>query len=255
MIRKPMVAGNWKMHLTVQEALNLCATLIRELDKVTLERVEVVVAPAFVLLQTVQASLKGSGIRIGAQDVHWEPKGAFTGEVSGPMLVEFGVTHVIVGHSERRHIMRETDEMINKKVRSALQNNMTPILCVGETLEQRQSNLTQGVVETQIRAGFQGLSPEDVRRLIIAYEPVWAIGTGVNATPEQAEEVHGFIRALISEIAGKAVGEGVKILYGGSVSPDNISGLIAKSNVDGALVGGASLKADSFAKIVRSSVK
>lgn len=255
MTRQPMVAGNWKMHLTVQEAQNLCATLIRELDKVTLERVEVVVAPAFVLLQTVQASLKGSGIRIGAQDVHWEPRGAFTGEVSGPMLAEFGVTHVLVGHSERRHIMRETDEMISRKVRAVLANQMTPILCVGETLDQRQSNLTQDVVDGQLRAGLQGLSPQEVGRLIVAYEPVWAIGTGVNATPEQAEQVHAFIRDRIAEIAGKSVAECVRILYGGSVSPDNISGLIAKSNVDGALVGGASLKAESFAKIVRSSVK
>jgi triosephosphate isomerase len=212
---------------------------------------EVLVCPPFLALDAVRQILEGSPIRLGAQDIHWEAKGAFTGEVSPAMLKEVGVSAVILGHSERRHVMGETNEMVNKKLKTCLAAGLLPILCVGELLEERNMGVTREVVERQITKGLEGLTPEDVARTVVAYEPVWAIGTGKTATPRQAEEVHHYVRKLITQKAGEPVGQGIRILYGGSVSPDNVKELMAEEDIDGALVGGASLKVDSFLKIVR----
>jgi len=212
---------------------------------------EVLVCPPFLALEAVHQILDGSPIKLGAQDIHWEAKGAFTGEVSAAMLKEVGVTAVILGHSERRHVMGETNEMVNKKLKASLAAGLLPILCVGELLEERSMGVTREVVERQISKGFEGVGPEDVARTVIAYEPVWAIGTGKTATPRQAEEVHHYVRKLITQKSGEAVGQGIRILYGGSVSPDTVKELMSEEDIDGALVGGASLKVDSFVKIVR----
>jgi len=212
---------------------------------------EVHVFPPFLALESAGQILQGSPIKVGAQDVHWEAKGAFTGEISPAMLKEVGVVSVLLGHSERRHVMGETNEMINKKVKAALAAGLLPVLCIGELLEERNMGVTREVVERQIAKGLDGLTPEDVSKLVLAYEPVWAIGTGKTATPRQAEEVHHYVRKLITQRAGEAVGQSIRILYGGSVSPDNVKELMAEEDIDGALVGGASLKVDSFLKIVR----
>ena len=195
--------------------------------------------------------LDGGPIKLGAQDVHWEAKGAFTGEVSPAMLKEVGVGAVLLGHSERRHVMGETNEMVNRKTKTCLAAGLLPIVCVGELLEERNMGVTREVVERQIAKGLDGLTPEDVARCVLAYEPVWAIGTGKTATPRQAGEVHHYLRKLITQKSGEAVGQGMRILYGGSVSPENVKELMAEEDIDGALVGGASLKVDSFVKIVR----
>ena len=238
------------MNGLVQEARDLAAGLRKELTTHA-GSPEVLVCPPFLALAGVREALADGPIRLGAQDVHWEPKGAFTGEVSTAMLQDVGCTAVILGHSERRHIMGETNEMVNKKVKACLAAGLLPIVCVGELLEERNMGVTREVVERQINKGLEGLGPEEVAKLVIAYEPVWAIGTGKTATPRQAEEVHRYLRKLITQKSGEAVGQGIRILYGGSVSPDNVKELMAEEDIDGALVGGASLKVDSFAKIVR----
>ncbi|HLV60608.1 MAG TPA: triose-phosphate isomerase [Fredinandcohnia sp.] len=249
--RRKFVAGNWKMHKTLEEARRLAADLRRELDGV--EGVRVAVIPPFTSIAAVAEALRGSPIEVGGQDLHWETQGAFTGEVSGPMLRDAGAGLVLVGHSERRHLFGETDETANRKVRAALDAGLSPILCVGETLEERDAGRTLEVVGSQVRAGLAGLGAEDLNRVAIAYEPVWAIGTGRTATPEQAQEVHAFVRAELRTIAGE-VADVVPILYGGSVKPDNAGALLALPDVDGALVGGASLQADAFAAIVRAAL-
>ena len=212
---------------------------------------EVLVCPPFLHLDAVRQALDGSPIRLGAQDVHWEAKGAFTGELSTAMLKEVGVTAVLLGHSERRHVMGETNEQINRKLKACLAAGLLPVVCIGELLEERNMGVTREVVERQIAKGLEGLTPEDIAKCVIAYEPVWAIGTGKTATPRQAEEVHHYVRKLITQRAGEAVGQGIRILYGGSVSPDNVKELMSEEDIDGALVGGASLKVDSFVKIAR----
>jgi len=212
---------------------------------------DVLVCPPFLALESVRQVLEGGPIKLGAQDVHWEAKGAFTGELSTSMLKEVGVSAVLLGHSERRHVMGETNEMINKKAKACLAAGLLPILCIGELLEERNMGVTREVVERQISKGLEGLTPEDVAKCVLAYEPVWAIGTGKTATPRQAEEVHHYVRKLITQKSGEAVGQGIRILYGGSVSPDNVKELMSEEDIDGALVGGASLKVDSFLKIVR----
>jgi len=237
------------MNGTVKEARDLAAALKKELGREP--GPEVLVCPPFLSLAAVHEELEGSPIRLGAQDVHWEAKGAFTGEISIPMLKEVGCSAVLIGHSERRHIMGETHEMVNRKLRSALAAGLLPIVCVGELLEERNMGDTRAVVERQVAKGFEGVPAEDAAKVVIAYEPVWAIGTGKTATPRQAEEVHHFVRKLVSQRWGDPVAQGMRILYGGSVSPDNVRELMAEEDIDGALVGGASLKADSFAKIVR----
>lgn len=236
------------MNKTVSEAVELISNLKSLTADVT--DVEIVVAPPFLAIYHVAQEVKGFNIQVSAQDVFWEEEGAYTGAVSPKMLLDVGCEYVIIGHSERRQYFGETDETVNKKIKSSLQHGLIPIFCVGETLQQRESGDTFNIVETQIKRGLSSLSSSDMENVIIAYEPVWAIGTGKTATSEQAEEVHSFIRKLLKEIY-KDTADRIRILYGGSVKPDNIDGLMAKPNIDGALVGGASLKADDFARIVK----
>jgi triosephosphate isomerase len=246
-LRRPIIAGNWKMHKTPSEAVKLVEELI---PLVKDAKAEVVVIPPFVDLTEVARVIKGTNILLGAQNMFWEEKGAYTGEISPVMLKEIGVTYVVIGHSERRQYFKETDEMVNKKVLSALSHDLKPIVCVGESLSQREEGKTYDVVLTQTREALKGVSEEDITKVVIAYEPVWAIGTGKNATPQDANEVIKAIRNTIAELYGKDKAEMVRIQYGGSVKPDNISGFMAESDIDGALVGGASLVAEDFAKIV-----
>lgn len=248
--RRPIIAGNWKMNCTVQEAVQLVNILKRELfDE---EKTEMVVCPPFTALGTVAEIIEDSPIELGAQDMFWENKGAYTGEVSGDMLRDLGCKYVIIGHSERRRYFNETNEAVNKKVKSALSIGLNPIVCVGETKEEREKRITEKIVESHIMEGLKDINGDDILNCVIAYEPVWAIGTGINATPEQAEEVHSFIRnKLLTEKYSDSIASKVRIQYGGSVTPENIKSLMAEADIDGALVGGASLKAEGFIKIVR----
>ncbi|HJU28676.1 MAG TPA: triose-phosphate isomerase [Candidatus Binataceae bacterium] len=254
-MRRKLFAGNWKMNLTPSEGRELIGALRRALDpaasRLSSDR-EVLVAPPFLSIPAIAQALAGSSILLGAQNMHFEEKGAFTGEVSAPMLRFFGVTHVIVGHSERRHIFKESDELIAKRLAAVSDNRMTPILCVGETLEQRDRGETLSVVLGQLQSGLLSLTPDRAARVIVAYEPVWAIGTGRNATPEQAQEVHGAIREALRDRLGREAADGMRILYGGSVTAENVDSLMANPDIDGALVGGASLKAESFARIAQA---
>ena len=249
--RKPLIAGNWKMNLSISEAVALVSKLRDEIKTMN-EGPEVLVAPPFTSIGPVKEVIKDCPISLGAQNMHWEDSGAFTGEISGKMLMEIGCTHVILGHSERRHIFGETEDMINKKVNKACELGLTPILCIGETLEEREAGHTFDVLASQLRGSLASivektLLPND---LIIAYEPVWAIGTGKTATPEQAQEAHQFVRDWVQETFGNESAQGLRILYGGSVKPDNAASLMAMPDIDGALVGGASLKAESFLGII-----
>jgi triosephosphate isomerase len=248
-MRLPLIAGNWKMHGTLRDAADLAAGLRRQLDG--LEGVDVAVCPPFPHLFRVREVLEGSKIALGAQDCHWEARGAYTGEVSPPMLKEFGCRYAILGHSERRHIIGESNDQIQKKVKAVLGHGLTPILCVGELLEERSMGVTNEVVDRQLTKGLAGLAPAEASALVVAYEPVWAIGTGKTATPRQASEVHRFIRKQLSKMFGEATAQNVRILYGGSVKPDNIQGLMAEEDMDGALVGGASLEVHQFVQIAR----
>jgi triosephosphate isomerase len=249
-MRRPLIAGNWKMYKTIPEALALVRDLRAALDGKS-PHAEVLVAPPYTALFTVGEALRGSGILLAGQDMHWEKEGAFTGAISPVMLRDAGCSHVILGHSERRQLFGETDEGVGRKARSAIDNSLTPILCVGETLPEREANRTLEVVGRQLDAALAQLSAEEAARSVIAYEPVWAIGTGRAATPEQAQEVQLFIRTRVAGSHGSAVAEAQRILYGGSVKPDNIAVLMAQPDVDGALVGGACLKAETFLPIVR----
>ncbi len=252
-MRLKLIAGNWKMNLTAHEAEALVAALRAGLDHdadMLARTREVMVAPPFVAIPAVAQALAGSRIALGAQNMHYEEKGAFTGEVSAPMLSAFGVRYVIIGHSERRHVFGESDELINKKVRAALRHGLHPILCVGETQAEHDSGHALAVVLRQLQNGLEGVAESGLHALTLAYEPVWAIGTGRNATPEQAETVHGAIRSALKDRYG-APGHEVRILYGGSVTAENVDSLLSKPDIDGALVGGASLRADSFIRIVR----
>jgi len=250
-MRTPLCVGNWKMNGTVAEARAL-ATGVR--DGLKRPRgVEVVLCPPFTALAAVGEILGAGPHRLGAQNCHWEPTGAHTGEISLPMLVELGCRYVIIGHSERRREMSETDEQINRKVAAAIVHGVTPILCVGETADERRQGLTFTTVEGQLRAGLAGLAHDAVGRIVLAYEPVWAIGTGVNATPAQAAEVHGYLRGLMSELSSKDTAGTIRILYGGSVKADNAETLAAEPDIDGALVGGASLNAAGFIAIAKKT--
>ncbi len=253
MARKPLIAGNWKMHATHLDAIQMTQKLHYRLDLGDYQRVEVVVCPPFTALRSVQTVIETDHMLIvlGAQDTHWEDEGAYTGEVSPLMLAKLRVRHVIVGHSERRQLFGETDEMVNRKVKAVLRHGMTPIMCVGETLEERERGETAERVSSQARLGLRGLASEQVAGLTIAYEPIWAIGTGRNASPEDAAETIGQIRAALAEHWGEAAAEQTRILYGGSVNPGNIGGFMAKKDIDGALVGGASLDPDTFASVIR----
>ncbi len=249
MARKPVIAGNWKMYKTQSEVVSTIQGLRQKVDGY--QAVEVVVCPAFTSLAAAAKALEGSTIQLGAQNVHWEAEGAFTGEISLGMLQDCGCRFVILGHSERRHIFNEADETIARKLTAALGTPLTPILCVGETLDEREADRVEDVVLGQMRRGLDALTEDEVSRIIVAYEPVWAIGTGRTATPEIAEEVHAMIRGWLRDTYSEKLSEGVRILYGGSVKPGNIAELMAQPDIDGALVGGASLKAESFAQIVK----
>ncbi len=247
-MRKFILAGNWKMYKNTQEAKSLVEGLSQRLGKLS-DR-EVVVCPPFTSLAIAAESIKGSSLKLGAQNMYWEDKGAFTGEIAPGMLKDTGCTYVIIGHSERRQYFGETDATVNKKMKKAFQAGLLPIVCIGETLAERESNKTFQVLERQIRDGASGLSAEEAKKLVVAYEPVWAIGTGKTATPQQAEEAHKFIRQKLAEIYAPAIAEEIRILYGGSVKPENSKELMGQADIDGALVGGASLEAESFSKIV-----
>jgi len=245
------MAGNWKMNKTVVEAIDLVKQLKASLSGVEGVEVEVAVAPPFTALYAVQKELEGSSIRLAAQNLFWEEKGAFTGEISPPMLKEVGCHYVILGHSERRQFFGETDETVNRKIKATLSQGLNVIFCIGETLKEREEGKTFAVIERQIAGGLKDIGTGERRIIVIAYEPVWAIGTGKTATPEQAEEVHRFIRKKLEGLFSKEIAEAVRIQYGGSVTPENVKGLMGQENIDGALVGGASLKSDTFSKIVR----
>jgi len=248
--RKPFIAGNWKMHNRVDEARNLAIDLR---DRVADVRdVEIAVGPTFTALKSVADALRESGVGVAAQDCHWEAQGAYTGAVSVQQLADAGCRYVIVGHSERRQYFGETDEGVAKKVRAVLDGDLTPIMCVGESLEQREAGKTFDVVLGQLDGGLEKVNGSELARVVLAYEPVWAIGTGKTATDEQAEEVHARMRARLQERFG-TVSESVRIQYGGSVKPDNAKGLLSQPNIDGALVGGASLKAETFAGIIAAA--
>jgi len=248
-MRKPIMAGNWKMYKTAQEAVAFVTRLQKELGS---EReTEVIVAPSFVALVPVADCLRNSAIAVAAQDCFWAEQGAYTGEVSALMLRDAGCCYAIIGHSERRASFGETDEQVNKKARALLQHDLFPIICVGESLTEREQGATFTVVERQVRAALQGIDTASAGTLVIAYEPIWAIGTGRTATPEQAQEVHAFIRKLVAELTSREVADSCRIQYGGSVKPDNIDALMAQPDIDGALVGGASLEVDSFVRIVK----
>jgi triosephosphate isomerase len=246
-MRRPLIAGNWKMYKTVPEAVAL-ATELRA--GVVRTDVDVVLGPPATALHAVAAAVRGTAIGVAAQNMHAENEGAFTGELSPLMLQDAGCSHVILGHSERRQLFGETDEGVAKKTEAALGHGLVPIVCVGETLAEREGNRTNEVVERQIERALRGLTADQVTAIVVAYEPVWAIGTGRTATPQQAQEVHAFIRGLVTRSHGEPAARAVRILYGGSVKPDNIASLMAQADVDGALVGGASLQAASFLKIV-----
>lgn len=247
--RIPLIAANWKMHKTVSESVSFTEALQREVGTVS-DR-EVVIAPPFTALEAMRGALTVPGYRLAAQNCHQEAKGAFTGEISAVMLKDLGCEYVIVGHSERRHVFGETNETIHAKVAAVFACGLIPILCVGEVLGEREANRTFEVVGEQVQSAIVGLTPQQARELVIAYEPVWAIGTGKTATPDQAQEVHAFIRERYAALCDKTVANLVRILYGGSVKPDNVDSLMAQPDVDGLLVGGASLEVGSFKRIVQ----
>ncbi|WP_145139196.1 triose-phosphate isomerase [Paenibacillus sp. Y412MC10] len=249
-MRTPIIAGNWKMFKTVPEA----KTFIEEVKgKAEVEGVESVICAPFTNLPALVEAVKGTSIKIGAQNLHFEDNGAFTGEISGMMLKDLGVDYVIIGHSERRQYFAETDEIVNKKVQAAFRHDLTPIVCVGEKLEEREAGQTKDVCKVQTEAAFQGLSAEQAAQVVIAYEPIWAIGTGKSSTAQDANEVISYIRSLVEGLYGKEVADQVRIQYGGSVKPENVKEYMGQSDIDGALVGGASLQPASFIQLVEGA--
>ncbi len=247
--RKPLIAGNWKMFKTCAEAVK-AAKQLKDLVAGVSET-EVMIAPPYTALAQVAEALEGSRILLGAQNLHWEKEGAYTGEISAPMLVSAGCRYVIIGHSERRQYFGETDQSVNKKINSAISHDLTPVFCIGESENERETGQTFSVLDKQVKKGLKGMFTDELNSLVIAYEPVWAIGTGKTATNNQAQEVHHFLRTLLSDLLGKPAAASIRILYGGSVKPDNISELMARPDIDGALVGGASLNPETFSKIVQ----
>lgn len=246
-MRKPIIAGNWKMHKTVAEGI----AFIKEVaPKVEGTDVEVLVCAPFTMLPALVEAAKGTHVKIGAQNMHYEDKGAFTGEISADMLLDIGVTHAIIGHSERRQFFAETDETVNLKAKKALSKGLTPVVCCGETLEEREAEKTKEICENQIVKAFEGITADDAQKVVVAYEPIWAIGTGKTASSEDANDVIAFIRTVLAKIYDDAVSEEIRIQYGGSVKPSNIEELMNQTDIDGALVGGASLEADSFVDLV-----
>ncbi|UCE42174.1 MAG: triose-phosphate isomerase [Candidatus Aminicenantes bacterium] len=251
--KNPFIAGNWKMFKTIPEAVDMVQKLHEA--SVGMDGAQFVVIPPFTALSEVARALQESPIQIGAQNMHWEEQGAFTGEVAAPMLKDVGCTFVVLGHSERRQFFGETSETVNKKIKAAFAHGLVPIMCIGESLEERKNGNTITKVQTQITEGLEELDAEKICQIIFAYEPIWAIGTGLTATPDQAQEVHGFIRSSLAEKHGNTVASCAIILYGGSVKPENTYSLLKEKDINGALVGGASLKADSFAEIAREAIK
>jgi len=253
MPRKPFICGNWKMYTTRAEAVLLAEGTAKAAADVP--GVEVGACPPACYIEAVVAAAEGTPMVVGGQNMYFEPKGAFTGEIAGPMLKDLGCTYVILGHSERRHVFGEPDDLIARKVKAAFAAGLVPILCVGELIEQRRAGKTKDVVRRHVESGFDGLAGDLAAQVVIAYEPVWAIGTGETATPDQAQEVHAFIRTLLADLYDARLAQAVRIQYGGSVKPDNARDLMAQADIDGALVGGASLKADSFTAIIAEGAK
>ncbi|MCK4851499.1 MAG: triose-phosphate isomerase [Candidatus Omnitrophica bacterium] len=250
-MRRPIIAGNWKMYKDVNEAVELANSIKRA--AFDMDNVDIVICPPFTDLSDIGEMLVESAIGLGAQNCFWEKEGAFTGEVSATMLKSVGCQYVIIGHSERRGYFGETDGTVNRKLRAAVDNDLIPIMCVGETLEEREADKTPDVVRTQVTQGLKGFDEDHLGQMVIAYEPVWAIGTGRTATPEQAQEVHVMIRDLIRELYSGSFAESKRILYGGSVKPENAGELMKQEDIDGGLIGGASLKADSFVDIIKTT--
>jgi triosephosphate isomerase len=251
-MRKKIIAANWKMNMTQTESERFIDSFLRDIGEIT--DVEVVIIPPFTAIPKVTEALdKAQNVKVGAQNMFWEKSGAFTGEISAPLLRDLFVHYVVLGHSERRLLFGETDEIVNRKVRAALEGKLRPIVCVGETLEQRDKGNVEKILSIQLRGSLAGLAPQELQESVIAYEPVWAIGTGRNATPQQAQEAHAFIRHTLREIADDTTAERVRIQYGGSVKPENARELMTQSDIDGALVGGASLDPRSFSQIVKAA--
>jgi len=252
-MRRRWIGGNWKMYKTIGEALTLVQSLKDGIPHS--EAVEVVIAPPFTALPAVGPALRGTSIQLAAQNLHWADQGAYTGEISPGMLREVGCRYVLIGHSERRHWFKETDAVINQKMQAGLRAGLQPVFCIGETLEEREAEQVEAVLSRQIREGLQGFSAEQAASGVIAYEPVWAIGTGKTATPEMAQAVHSFIRGLLADLFDKRVASDKRIVYGGSVTPETTRALLAQADIDGGLVGGASLKAEPFIAIIEESIK
>jgi len=252
-MRKPFVAGNWKMNTDSHSSVDLAKRVASGSSEIAGHGVSVAVFPPFVYLQSVAKALSASSVAVGAQDIYFEPKGAFTGEISASMLKDIGCAYTLCGHSERRHVIGETDELVNKKVAAAIGGGLLPILCVGELLAEREASQTEEVVSRQLKVGLAGLSAEKVSAVTVAYEPVWAIGTGRTATLQQAQDVHRFVRELLAELYDSQLADEIRILYGGSVKPGNSADLMSQPDIDGLLVGGASLSADDFVAIIRSA--
>ncbi len=246
--RRPLIAGNWKMFKTCSEAVEAAGQLVK-LVAMTSD-IDVMIAPQFTALAPVSDVVRGSRVSLGAQNLFWETEGAYTGEISPVMLLSVGCKYVIIGHSERRQYFDETDETVNKKIKSAIKNDLVPVLCVGESEKERESKETFSVLDKQVKKGIEGFSSDDLKTLVIAYEPVWAIGTGKTATTDQAQEAHQFLRSVLEKSFGNMLAKSIRILYGGSVKPNNIAELMAMPDIDGALVGGASLDPETFSKIV-----
>jgi len=246
-VRNPIIAANWKLFKTVPETL---AYIEEFLSLVSDTETEVVLAPPFTALTAAAAALRGSTVALAGQNLYWEAEGAYTGEISAAMLADAGCSYVIIGHSERRQYFGETDETVNRKIAAALGAGLKPIVCVGESLEEREAGQALNVIRRQVNGALAGLKKDDLNGMVLAYEPIWAIGTGLTATPEQAGEVHGWIREMLASFSQNGLGQAIRIQYGGSVKPDNINDLMAQPDIDGALVGGASLKPDSFSRIV-----
>jgi triosephosphate isomerase len=254
-MRKTIIAGNWKMYKTIGQAIELANGLKRELFKIEPENIDIVICPVFTALSEVSEVIADSNISLGAQDIYWEDEGAFTGEVAAPMIKDAGCSFVIIGHSERRQFFHETNESVNKKVKAALKYELTPIMCVGETLTEREKDKTFDVIKDHVNNGLAGLTAQEALKTVIAYEPVWAIGTGKTATPQQAQEAQKYIRDLLIKLYNKETASSIRIQYGGSVKPENIEELMQQPDVDGALVGGASLKVESFSEIIKKACK
>lgn len=251
-MRKPIVVGNWKMNTTPEEAVQL----VKELKPLVagIEAVEIGICPPFVCLTETSKLLKGTNIGLGAQNMYWEPEGAYTGEISAEMLLTSGCRYVILGHSERRTYFGETNATVHKRLEAALQSGLSPIVCVGETREQRESGKAEEVVSDHLRGAYEDISAADAQKTVIAYEPVWAIGTGLTATPDQAQEMHAFIRSVLTELYGDSVAQSLRIQYGGSMKPENAKELLARKDIDGGLIGGAALQAESFSAIIKGAL-